>query len=406
MAEKRRRNGEGTIFQRKDGYWSAQIDIGKDEDGKRLRRTILGTNYEEVAAEFDIERGRIQIGGGLIPTKITVGEWLDTWFQSVSPKLRPTTRDGYYHVIKRIKKYMGGSKLASLSIKQIYAFYAEMKKHGLSTATQKKTHIVFSKALDKAVIAHLLLYNPLTLIEQPNVEYKLPTVLSVADQRIFTAYCEELAKKGRTMADFFLLILETGMRFGEMLSLNWDDVQESKGRMFFHVNKTAARVYNDDPNSENKTVINVGKPKTKSGDRYIPATSRAQEIIARCKSRKSKGSVYVFESKNGTMLHERNLRRLLHSICEKLEINDLTIHSLRHTFSTRMYEAKLPSEERAKIMGHSDSRTTDRLYVTIDLDGISNAMDSFDMAMEKNSRGYNLATVKPSTLHKSKTKKA
>lgn len=76
-------------------------------------------------------------------------------------------------------------------------------------------------------------------------------------------------------------------------------------------------------------------------------------------------------------------------------------HELRHTFSTRMYEAGIPSEERARIMGHADSRTTDKVYVTVDINSVSTAMEKFEKAIENMDGGNNLATTMTSSLHPS-----
>ena len=73
-------------------------------------------------------------------------------------------------------------------------------------------------------------------------------------------------------------------------------------------------------------------------------------------------------------------------------------HGLRHTFSTRLYEAQIPAAERAKIMGHTDSRTTDKLYVAIDIKGIQKAIDHYEKAVEKMTGGNNLATTMTSSL--------
>ena len=65
----------------------------------------------------------------------------------------------------------------------------------------------------------------------------------------------------------------------------------------------------------------------------------------------------------------------------------------------------LPAEERARIMGHEDSRTTDSIYVTIDIHNVTSAVDKFEKAMEETSGGYNLATTMTSSLQVLKNKK-
>lgn len=220
-----------------------------------------------MAAQFDIERGRIQLGGGLQPTKLTLGDWLDAWFVSVSPRLRATTKDGYALAIKRIKKYMGGSKLTSISIKQINALYTTLCKEGLAIATIKKTMSVLGSAMNRAVSAHLILVNPLAMFDMPKVEHKQPTILTVTGQKQFAAFCEKKAQAGSIFADIFLFILESGLRIGEIAALEWGHIINKGDRIYIYVQQTAARISNDNADDELKTRISIGKPKTAAGER-------------------------------------------------------------------------------------------------------------------------------------------
>jgi len=399
MPDKRRRNGEGSIYQRADGYWSASISIGKDDKGKLIRRTITGRSYEDVAAQFDIERGRIQQGGGLIPTKTTVADWLDAWFISASPKLRRTTRDGYAVAIKRIKRYIGGTKLTAISIKQINGLYTALKRDEMSIATIKKTMSVLSSALNRAIAAHMILVNPLAMFDMPKVQHRSPTILTVNGQRTFSDFCEKKAEKGSIFADIFIFILETGLRIGEVAALEWGHIICRDDRILIHVQQTAARSTNDNDDSELKTRIHIGKPKTAAGERMIPATQTAIRIMNRCKARQTIKTDYVFAAKNGSIIQERNIRRALESYCTQLNYKRLTVHELRHTFSTRMYEVGIPSEERARIMGHADSRTTDRVYVTVDVNSLTAAMSNYENGIKKLDSCYKTATTMTASLH-------
>lgn len=397
MAERRRLKGQGTIYQRKDGLWAAQIDLGRDENKKRIRWTKVG-NYDEVSAEFDLQRGRIQMGGGLRPTKVMLSEWLDAWLISVTPKLRPTTRDGYELAVGRIKKYMGGTKLTAISVKHIGALYSVLAKNRLSVATIKKTLTVLGMALNMAVKAHYILYNPMNLFEMPRVEHKPPTILTVSGQKKFSDHCEKLAEKGSVYGDVFLFILETGLRLGEVIALQWDHLIMRENRLYVHVRQTAARV--TDMNAPDlKTRIHIGKPKTQAGDRLIPVTAKAGKILSRCKANQKVKTDYVFAARTGNMLQDRNIRRALEHVCKKLSINHLSVHELRHTFSTRLYEAGVPSEERARIMGHADSRTTDKIYVTVGIGSITSAMDKYEKAFKEIKSGDGFATTMTSTVH-------
>ena len=65
------------------------------------------------------------------------------------------------------------------------------QEEGLSSATIMKTHVVLKRAMDQAVLAHLILFNPISMIDHPKVEHKDPVVLTITGQRKLAAHLEE-----------------------------------------------------------------------------------------------------------------------------------------------------------------------------------------------------------------------
>ncbi|MEA4889227.1 MAG: site-specific integrase [Clostridiaceae bacterium] len=195
-----------------------------------------------------------------------------------------------------------------------------------------------------------------------------------------------------------MFILESGLRIGEIIALQWDHISSHDDRLYVHVQQTAAITTNDDEDNGLKTMIHIGQPKTAAGERIIPVTQNAARILARCKARQKVKTDFVFAARNGSIMQERNIRRALESFCKQLGINHLTVHELRHTFSTRMYEVGIPSEERARIMGHADSRTTDRMYVTVDINSLSTAMSNYENGVKKLDGCYKTATTMTASL--------
>lgn len=94
---KRKANGEGTIFQRPNGTWAAQITVSRDPaTGKLKRLTFSGKTRKEVQEKLTAALAQMQQGTFVEPSKVTVGEWLDTWLNEYKkpPKTRPTTWQG------------------------------------------------------------------------------------------------------------------------------------------------------------------------------------------------------------------------------------------------------------------------------------------------------------------------
>jgi integrase len=130
MAKKvnKRGNGEGTITQRPDGRWMAQITTGRDyETGKPKRVTLYGKTRREVQEKLTETIHSCQNGTFTEPNKLTFGSWMDIWLnQYAKPHIRPTTFTSYNRWIKNhIKPALGGIYLKDLQPNQIQRFYNE-----------------------------------------------------------------------------------------------------------------------------------------------------------------------------------------------------------------------------------------------------------------------------------------
>lgn len=137
-----------------------------------------------------------------------------------------------------------------------------------------------------------------------------------------------------------------------------------------NVEKTSARVKNFDSNAEKKTKVITGDPKTQSGFRTVPLPQTAVTLLRIHKDRQlaekekriQKGKPYfddgyVFASYRGTSAENRNAMRAFHRILGKAGIPKSNIHSLRHTYASRLLESGANVRLIADLLGHSDIST-------------------------------------------------
>src|SRR5437763_783521 len=90
---KRRGNGEGSIFQRADGKWTAKVTVGYDANGKRLRRTVYGNTKKEAQEKLTRLQNQ-KLDGTLSETvRMTVAQFLARW---LSDAAKPSVRAGTY----------------------------------------------------------------------------------------------------------------------------------------------------------------------------------------------------------------------------------------------------------------------------------------------------------------------
>lgn len=162
---KKRKKGEGTLRQRKDGRWEGRVVIGYDDSGNPKTKNVLAKSKKECAEKLE-QLKTAQGGSGPVKVgaEMRLGDWLDFWYQNYSkPALRHTTQLSYenwiyLHAIPGV----GGIPLNKLSQSDLQQFFTEMKKggrlnnverHGAGMADRsvRSCHAVCQMALDRAV---------------------------------------------------------------------------------------------------------------------------------------------------------------------------------------------------------------------------------------------------------------
>lgn len=193
----------------------------------------------------------------------------------------------------------------------------------------------------------------------------------------------------------FKLLLNTGLRTGELIGLSWDDV-DFEARTI-SVNRTLEYRYST-------RIWRAGPPKTMSSYRTIPMTNEAYEILLEVwekkpfrkesellkqeleyidlrnnTTKKIKLSNLVFINyRTGEPTKNSSYDTNLYKICERAGIKPFCMHALRHTFATRCIERGVKPKALQKILGHSNLATTMDTYVHMTDDSLAEAMNIFE----------------------------
>lgn len=219
------RNGKEYI------YWEARYTEGFDPGtGKQIQRSVSGKTQKEVAQKLKAATAAIDTGTYIAPSKMTVGEWLDIWSADYLGGVKPYTVVSYKgHIRNHIKPALGAIKLEALNAHTIQKFYNSLGQPdgdspGLSPKTVKNIHGVLHMALQQAVSAGYIRFNPADACTLPRIVKKELTPLDEKQSRDFMQ-----AIKGHRFETLFTVTLFTGMREGEILGLCWDCVDFEKG---------------------------------------------------------------------------------------------------------------------------------------------------------------------------------
>lgn len=363
----KRANGEGTIYQRKDGRWVAQITYVAN-DGQKKRKTFYGTQQQEVVEKMrkfiaDIERSEV-----IEPNKLTTAQWLKEWLTVYKmPHIRPKTYEQYESAIRvHIIPYVGEIKLQHLQARQIQEMYSSLTKKGLSPRSIYLVHLVLRMALDQAQKERYITVNPVKLTDPPKVKKKTAQVMSIEEQNAFLE-----ALKGERLAPVFLFLITTGVRRGEALGLKWSDITTDKdGTLIANIRRSVVRA--KDPTGKVKTKILIQDTKTEKSKRQIPVSEFMAEVLRKHKVRQNEERLmagpewqntdFVFCTKFGGVMEPGVLYREFRRILKKAKLENIKIHTLRHTFATRLLELGEHPRVVQELLGHEDITTTLNTY--------------------------------------------
>jgi integrase len=357
----KRGNGEGSVYPVKDkagrvkgyrgSYWVRTADGPK-------RRYVSGKKREDVRDK--LARALSDRLGGLVfdAGTLTVGEYLDRWMRDVEGTVRESTHQRYeYAVGPHVKPALGSIKLKDLNPAQVRWFYRDRLDSGLSPASVHKLHVVLHKALKAAVSDGLIPRNVAAGLKLPKLSREEIDPLNREEARRLLE-----AAKGERLEALYMLALNTGMRLGELLALNWDDV-DLEGEVL-RVRRTLTRA---------GKVYTTGEPKTRNSRRVIRLTGAAVEALRGHLPRQLEemgrmGSLYqpgglVFATEVGTIVNPSNVRnRSLKPLLKKAGLRPVRFHDLRHTCATLLLLKNVNPKIVSELLGHASVSITLDVY--------------------------------------------
>ncbi|WP_329317067.1 MULTISPECIES: tyrosine-type recombinase/integrase [unclassified Streptomyces] len=399
--KKARANGEGTIYQRKDGRWEAAGYV-LAADGSRKRARVYGSTRREAADKLAEKISDSNRGLPVATADSTVGDYLTYWLGSVAVhRLRENTHTRYATCVRlHLIPGLGTKKVARLTAKDVRTFLdrlrttcqcctqaldTERKKcctigeccqKRLSALTVAYVHSVLKSALEHAVREDELPRNVARNVKTTTPRPRRFQPLTTAEARQFL----DAARADRLHA-LYELALRTGLRKGELLGLHWEDLDLDAG---------TATVRSSLQRTRTGGLTHL-PTKTRASERRIALPTECLHLLKEHRERQdtereTAGSAWrdsglVFTTPTGRPLDPANLTRRFRSFLNRAGLRRIRFHDLRHSTATLLLEQGVDLVVIKELLGHAHIGVTAGVYAHVRLRLQRQAIDTLGHAL-------------------------
>lgn len=317
-------------------------DATASQGGRQKQRRGFSTldaakQWQDETLE-DMRAGRV---GRALP-KLTFGEFFtERWLPGKEEDLRPKSFETYGFMSRRLVEALGSRRLTSITPLDVQDQKTAWTRAGLSGNSRRVLFALLNESLEDARKLKLIAFNPCQDISRPRAESRKPLAL---DRDAIRRLTETVA--GSWIALEVHMALATGMRFGELAALRWEDIDFGTA------------------------VLVIPQAKTDSGIRAVAVDPRTLELLRlhrleQMKASPKKPPVSVFLSPRGFSLNHSGFKGEWRKVIARADLAGLHFHDLRHAHATMLARAGVPLSVARSRLGHADIGITDAIYTHV-----------------------------------------
>lgn len=341
--------------------WWADFQVG----GKRYRKrsvvnSKIGADELEATLRQRISRGEVIDAGPTTEKDLTFGDYVPHWFKTYVVAHNKLSEKKSKSDILRVHllPWFGKMKMGEIDVSSIDAYKASRIQLGLKEKTINNQLTVLRTCLRSAEERKLIPCAPWIRqlkAQPPSFDF----LTSSESSQLLQDHAEP------TWNEMVLFGLRTGMRLGELLAVEWRDVDLERGM----VSVRRSSVYGV-----------VGSTKSKR-ERHIRLSNSICEMLLQ----RSKRDGLLFKKENGQPLDKYIARNAIHRICKRVGLRLIGFHVLRHSFASQLAMEGIPIPVIKDLLGHTSITTTMR-YAHLSPSTLEDSISVLELAEQRELR--------------------
>lgn len=351
MPRTRRLKGSGSVYRSGD-RWIVQVELGAVNGKRKYKRWAFH-------ALGEAQRKLRLLQDGAPTTKApTLAAFLAATLETHAPQLRPRTLRSYQRTVDlHITPFLGHLPVNQVTPQAVEDWLRLLRLKKRGTATVRYARVVLRTLLRHAQRAGWLTANPAALAAAPkHTKAQIAPLSAPEAQQLLTTVA------GHWIEPIVLVTLACGLRLGEVLGLQWTDIDLTAGTLA--IRRTLQRVHT--PGKKTKTQLQVAETKTASSRRTLTLPALVTERLTTHQAEMAPlKSRWVFSTLRGTPIEPRNVNRAWDPLRVQAGLPHLRIHDLRHSAASFALVLGISARAVADMLGHAETRTTLDLYTHI-----------------------------------------
>jgi len=386
----RRSNGEGTVYQRKDGRWVVAVVVGVREDGK-LDRKFHYVKTEKEAYELKNKIVADITKGDYFTSNTLLGDAMKEWLKLYKrPLVSDRTFEGNIRTFKNhIEPAFGKIPYLKITSNMVQNLLTQsLHDHNGCPNTPKRIQFLLNQFYEYLIENKLAKDNPTTRCKV-TAQYKKTFIDSrgkIKQNANYKAIPEKERIKFIRALDMgpdiikplSLVMMLASLRVGEALGLKWENIDFENGLLYVEQGLTEKIEFDDELNIVKRQDI-ISTTKTVCSKRVLKMPKILVDALEKwrkiqwCKEQVTgivltKPNNLIFCKEDGGVRGYDSIRRMFDRFTKKHGFRDafgLHCHMLRQTFSNMQIENKRNIKDVQHLLGHKDAKTTQLHYNSI-----------------------------------------